>query len=508
MKMISKKLGSSEYTYLPEINPKWVRIQRIQASISGNNLSFRARNPIPNAFLSAKAQVKWVFRSRRQEAGVDADFVTFNQAAMSMKNYSILSNCSRQSSLSLNGYKFMNQDPRYFSQYLAKMFLTEEELGGYYSTSGGAFVRNDGALSTLFFNTSALGVNRTDPVLDENMDLAYLRWRTGRIPAVSATADWEFLDYVDVPPFNPLFDFKDKLYDCWYSKMSNLIPYVNDLELEYRLDKVMANTAIFPWSVRQNAGPGNIVELIDDGILSAELILTWVVSDTVSLPKEILLPAWSVDIRSFEINDGAAIQDIVLVGQQASFQSPEIPYFQTPNYLLIFAARDKDQPEYKCQALRDSDDTAGLQLRTDADVNSYDCNMRFRSLLVKTNLNTQVVDRGWSEMEIFAKTSSLCREMTHSFSAYTGGLLQYASQPCQSFALFKTDDLNLETPGTLTDFTLQIQADLLTATGYHVQGPTVGSYVYRFFVVSFYAEDFISMTDNGIVEKRVRSQFL
>ena len=142
MSLISSREQSSTYQFMPDVNPLWSRIQRVQATISpdGLRINFGALRPIPRALLCAKAYIKWTYEIRRQELGVDQFFVTFNQAAMFMKPYSILGNSTTKSKLSLNGYGITNYNSRYWNQYLARMFATEEQLGGYFSTSGGGFL--------------------------------------------------------------------------------------------------------------------------------------------------------------------------------------------------------------------------------------------------------------------------------------------------------------------------------------------------------------------------------
>ena len=132
------------------------------------------------------------------------------------------------------------------------------------------------------------------------------------------------------------------------------------------------------------------------------------------------------------------------------------------------------------------------------------------NMRVTTNVNNRYIDANWSEEELYALAASNCKEMPQSFSAYIGGNAQYSNQPCQAFTIFKPDDLSIkQSPGKLRrDFTLRVQSDMRTSTGFHIQQNQVASYVYRFFVVSIYAQDFLTFGRDRKVEKRLLTQFV
>lgn len=514
--MLSRKLQSSVYEYIPDINPKWTRIQRIQADISGDgfHLNFKATRPIPRALLSAKAWIKWSFRTQKTENGAIADMRTFNQVALFVKPWSLLARCTRLAKLTLNGYGFTQHEPRNWTDYIARMFATQEQLQGYYSTSGGGFPSNDGAYNSTFLNLNQGvidGVQRTDNIIDENINLAWNNWRNSNFPVARPEADWSYLDYLNIGPFNPFYDMKDDLPDtAWYKHMSNTIPYIHQFELDLELDKIAANTLIFPFSVRVNPGAGVNVVLNDLGVLSAELVLTWIVPQVDSLPFKISIPSWSVNVKSFEINNGAVINDVFQVGTAATVATDIIHYHQIPTFLLIYAGRDKDEASYLCQAHHTADDAGQTNITSFPATNSFEPNMRMSNLRIAVNVNNRVVDTRWSELEIFAVSTSNCKEFTNSRIAFLGGNMQYSTQPGQSFALFRPDDLSIErTTGVLErDFTLQVSSDLLTATGFYKQSPFVGNYTYRLYIISFYAQDMLTFSADRKVEKHTRSRFI
>ena len=518
MALFSKRTMSSEYEFMPDILPRWSRIQRVQAVItdSGNTINFRARRPIPRSFLLSKAHIEWTFNVLHLENAALQNFGSFDQQAIMTKEYSLLSQCTRQAKLVLNGYGFIYKQARYWGKYLGHMFSTNDEIRRLFSTSGGGFEQAVGAYGDNFLsrvNAGGLaGTSRTDPILDERLNQAWDQYGAAAQAPPANNATFTFRDYLDFGIFNPLYDVKDKLPDsCWYKHMSNLVPYVHQIEVELQLDNLAANSLLFPYAKRTNVGVGAVpVDLVDNGIVSAELVLTWVVAEG-AIPRTIAIPSWSVDVREFDINNANPIADVFFANQTALFDTQIIHYHQTPTYLLLFASRDKDDPDYVCRAHIASDNSDGtVNVLVSDDENSYEPALRFPQLTVAVNVNNQLVNTDWTETELYNTTAANCRAIPISLGAWVGGSQQYANHAGQTFCLFRPDDLSIDTsPGIITrDFTVQLRGTVRTSTGFGKQGQNVSTLAYKLFVVSFYGQDLITLDRERRVEKRLRTQFV
>ena len=365
-------------------------------------------------------------------------------------------------------------------------------------------------------NSAARGsVSKQDPYIDMAMDLA---WRYIRAASVngSATAQFELLDPLWMPPFQPFYDVQNRLTEgSWYGRMSNQIPYVRDLKVDMTVANLAANMLLYAYTTRQN-GAGDFAVIANASIVSATLNLEWIVTQTVDrLPRQISIPTWDIKPSFFDINNGALVTDTLGVptGPTFTVDTGFITLHQVPTYFLITAVRDKDAANYLCVPLLSQDTNDGGNADVNNSFNSWEPTMRIRSLSLLVDVNNEKVNTQWDEREIYAVTAKNCRKMPYSFFAYLGGSGQYARQPCQTFALFRPSDLSIPygTGVQRNNFTVKIDTTLAASTGFSKDGAVgtaTGAYNYKLMFAPVFAEDFVTLNRNGVVEKRLHSKFI
>ena len=525
--MLSDRLKETTYNFMPDINPAWTRIQRVPGVLTGNHMKFDARRPIPRSFLSSRAYIKWTVNITKLEgtgnAFNPANFFTFDDQAIFLKPFMLLANSTKTATLKLNGYGMTYNEPQFWSKYLGHMFATRQDYEGGFTTSGAPMPKFTGAYNFEFLNftqgAANPGTNRTDPNIDVALDMAYQRYKSGVDEDAKQTennADFDFLDPLYFGIFNPFYDTKGTLPETsWYKNTSNTIPYIHELELDITLHSIAANCLQFAFGQKADAVL-NECRLGQESLVTAELVLEWIVPhEPVKLPPTIDIPSWEVDFKSFEINNGAPILDVFDVGVPTSISTPYIHYHQVPSWILIAGVRDKNKPNYLCSAIR-TNNAAATQGVFSRDKNSWEPSLKFDDITITVDVNNRKVDTNWDSRDIFSITKRNCNKLPFNYSSFLGGNKQYSEQPGNSFLLLRPDDLSIkQSTGVLRrDFTLQIDANLRTSTGYSISGGVgagnalLGNYEYTLMVVTFYDQTLITLGKERKVEKRLFTQFI
>lgn len=533
--MVSNKQESNTFNFMPDIDPEWTRIQRIQGVVSDRSMSFESLRPIPRALLSSRAYIKWTYEIEMGEGLpgniLVSNFLENDEQLMYMKPFMLLANCTNSLTLSLNGYGMTYREPKYWSKYIG---LTQAKMAHYkslFGSAGAPIPTFSGAYNFAYLNTNEAGQNPGSERQDVNIsiasDMAFENYKDvveeGVIPG-GPIATFSFTEPLYFGPFNPFFSVNQELRnDSWYKRLSNTIPYVHQLQLDINLGNIEAGTTQFGFRARIGPAAGNISALINGRVLSSELVLEWVVpKPSLILQPKIDIPSWEIDTKFFAINDGNVLNDTILGradGNTTQITTDFIHYRQIPSFILIAGVRDKDVPEYRCESIVNSDNLDGTVNQVFRfDTCSWEPSLQFDNITLTVDVNNRFIDNRFNTQELFLLTSKNCKDLPFNFQTFIGGNRQYSVQPGNSFIFLKPDDISIKqsTGRRRNDFTLQIDSTLRTRTGFSIgattgvgaTADTTGNYVYKLMVCTIYNQNFITLGKDRKVEKRTVSQFI
>lgn len=531
------KLKFKEYDFIADENPEQIVRQRVKGSITGTSAFFSTQPTMPNMLLSAKAYIKWTFSMTKKKnaiPAVDENFGIKNSPftqgdVIVMKPFMCIANATKQIRLSINGSGIVYNEPRYWQKYMGQLFCPNNYLEKYYSTSGGLFTMNRGSYTLSTGLSDTPNGSDGDPNLDKSADLSFQNY-TDQVEA-GATSNVDFIEPLYIGPFNWAYDIKDSLpKNYWGSKMSNLIPYVRDMNYTVLLDKLTANCFYYLYGRTSGAG-FEVLELVSNGLTSAELVLEWIkpkdltineltpypnihnIASTqipfdnkkVGIPDEVKLQSWYLDHKQFVVNNGNVVISEVT---NTTLDIPVIHIYQVPSFILMFATVDKDNASYRCLSVLRSDNVAGSTAQS-LDVNSLETNAEITTLNIQINADKDRISTRYSSRELYNLTlKNAKKDYPYDFSKYIGGFQRQANYPGNMCVLLSSDDLNItKTTGRLTrDFTFQATVDLLGHGGHHVKNND-GSFRYRFHLIFLYDKYYMKINKNGRVEYRYESVY-
>ena len=513
--MSSLLLRENTYQFVPEFKPEWTRKQRIKGVVSGDSYSFIALRPIPRSLLSARAYIKWSFQVQRKEAGAPVNYRTFNQEVIQMKEFMLMANSTKNISININGYGMVYQEPRYWSKMIGRMFANNRDRQTYFTTSGAPPISGEGAYSNQGLNVDDAGaplpgVHRNDDNLETAMDLAWVQYQIATSGAPSNTATFTVVEPLYAGPFNPFFDTKS---EGWYKRLSNTIPYVHQLEVHILTSNHITNCLQIPYSL-STATFDEPITYEPIGTPTAELVLEWIVPPVdIKLPFRIDIPSWEIDHRIFSVNGGNFIADSIFTPPITPIDTLELHLNQVPTWIILFASRNKDDGAYSARALFTDTDGAGTNGTDNPEVNSYEPAMVISDLQITTDINNRYVTTEYNTRELYNITAKNSCSIPGDYASFLGGNSKYGSSPSMCYVALTSDDLSIKySTGTKRNqFTLQIEANLTTATGFNRQRSNdgaLGNYPYLFHVALVYAEDFITLSKDRKVEKRLHTQFV
>ncbi len=512
---VSKKTKFNQYDYVEDINPDVVRQQRIPGGFGGTadnpKISFRGNRALPDALLLAKATIKWEFNFRKiRDANPDVNNAFDRQDRILLKPYDVISNATREMTLTLNSKSITYYNSRYWSKYLGLINAGVANNHSYFSTSGGDFLEGTGIVNDQ--GDTLLGGD-----IGHERSIAKANHNFISDANANPTTTFSFLQYLNIGVFNPYYDFKDNLpYNSWYKKMSNLIPYIDQLQIDINLNKPASNF-LQPNYLFNNGGNANVdpVILRNEGVSSAELILQWVKPNkAMVIPQTVRLPAWNVEHRQIQINAGAVVDS----GDTVSFASDFLHFHSIPTMILLFATNDKDDANYVCRAIQQDTDRAGRDQVVSEDVNSGENNMIMDNTFITIDFNNEMITSKYTREEIYNITKkNSCRDYPYAFHAFIGGQgLSNADvssfNASQFHMLLRSDDLNIvRSTGKLqTDFLIKIQSDLTAESGYGI-GNTAqnlrGNKSYNFHVVLFHDKFYYDINEDGRIDCQYESVF-
>ena len=414
---------------------------------------------------------------------------------------------------------------------MGKLFCPEGDIKKYFSTAGAPFPSSSGAyLQDVPFIDLANGADG-DEEFDAAADLTFEQYQNQA--GASGVATVEFYEPIYVGPFNWGYDIKERLPDkFWGKKMSNLIPYVRDMEYRVTVDKLTANC--FYYHYGQTSGPNfDDIFLGETNMDSAELVLEWVkpkdlkisyekpypnihgigttmldsTSNIVSIPQEVKLQSWYHQHHNFAILDNAG--NVVLAdGLNATVNIPVIHMYQVPTYVLMFATVDKDHDDYIAFAATTSDNAGGNN-GTNFNFNSIESNPFIISLNIDINSDKQTIDTRYETRELYNITlKNSKKDYPHDYAKYIGGRSRRASYPGNMCVLFSSEDLNIPmTTGRLTtDFTFAAVVRLRARTGHYIKN-SFSDLAYRLHVFFLYDKYYMKINSRGDVDWRYESVY-
>lgn len=529
----SKKLEYNDYVFIGDDNPERIYRQRTTGKTSGVRLSFRTQPPIPNLLLSSKAYIKYTFtltKLKDEFPAVPENFeITFdgvtNGDVILTKPFMAIANATTEASLSINGKGITYRDPRYWQKYMGQLFCPEEDIKKYFSTCGGSFPENSGAyeetLPFIDIPNGSSGDNGFDAAADQTFE-QYVN----AVGAVSNT-QINFYEPLYIGPFNWGFDIKDRLpKHFWGAKMSNLIPYVRDINYEIVVNKLAANC--FYYHYGQTSVGFEPVFLVSSEFSNAELVLQWIkpkdlkieyekpfsnihgIGSTMynytsmTIPSEVKLQSWNLNHKTYPVNSGNILND----GAAAVVTIPVENTYQIPSYILMFATTDKDNENYQAFAATFSDNI-GANPGTSFDVTSLEANPVMTALSIDINTDKDTINNRYDSRELYNITlKNSKKDYPYDFAKYLGGRQRRANYPGQMCVLLSPEDLNIPmTTGRLnTDFTFAARINLRAETGHYIKG-SAANLVYRFHVIFLYDKYYMSINNKGEVDYRYESVY-
>lgn len=532
----SRKLNFNEYIYIGDENPERVYRQAVAGQVSGNQITFRAHPPVPNLLLSAKAWVKYTFSITKFKSvpiipatinfeETDANIPT-NGDVILTKPFMAIANSTRELKIGINGKAVVYNEPRYFQKYIGQLFCPEDDIKKYFSTCGGPYPSNSGAYEPDEPRVDINNGSSGDEGFDMSADLTFEQYAfsTGASPQ----AEINFYEPLYGGPFNWGFDIKERLPDkFWGKKMSDLIPYVRDLDISITVRKLAENC--FYYQYGQTSGAGNERLFLQDiGMESAELILQWVKpkdleisyekpypnihgiattmldsnSKILSIPEEVKLQSWNLRHHVFDVNNG----EVLLHQANTTLNIPVINMYQVPSYVLMFATTDKDDVNYQCVSATFSD-SAGVNSGTSFDTTSIETNPSIRELTININNDSGVINNRYETRELYNITlKNAKKDYPYDFAKYLGSRSRRANYPGNMCVLFSAEDLNIPmTTGRLTtDFIFSATVLLRGESGHYVKAST-SDQVYRFHIFFLYDKYYMKINSKGDVDFRYES---
>jgi len=245
----SKKLDQLFYQYEPEINPDYIRYQRTESGGSADRITFNVRNILPNALLSAKAYIKWTFSVNKVKNAGPAVALNFTFAEQIVGKANILENCMKNISTAINGYNIGRyEEPRYWAKYLTRSFKSDHLL---FSTDGPDDPKYYGSydLAGLPSNVDVLFPGIDDPNVREGINLFSEEQGNG-----TPLSTYSVLSLLNFGLFSKYY--MDNKYSKvgWQHKMSNVIPYVKNLDIDITMSNIQANALNYMFGITSGAG--------------------------------------------------------------------------------------------------------------------------------------------------------------------------------------------------------------------------------------------------------------
>lgn len=514
------------YSFIDDKWPEYVQVQRTQATITGNKIIFNAHSWDPNTFLRSRAYIKLSLEVARLEVEDDGTVTAANFAdedKIRKKPGMVLANSMISQKLTINNNAITQTNPRYWSRNVVTQHVGRTVNDNYLSSSGSSYPywieQTD--------NQGLLPDGRSDPAINQGYDRASRDITVGAL-----TSTFDYMEYVNIGIFNPFADEVDNICKkSWYRKMTPLIPYVRQVGLEIEFKDIAANTLFYRYGLSTQGTTDIRMDLVDNQILSAELVLTWVkprLAIRSLIPPTIKIQSWFVDHHTFDLVDTATGDaTIPYTDGTATIDIQNLAIHQIPTYMMMFATVDKDDPEtYACRALYTDSDGQDTDEILSLDLNSNEPYMRpdDQGITVRINIlgGDDVIDQAYTDLELYRFTvKNSAKDFPWPLDKFTGsgsddpeGL--FAKYPSEFFLILGEDDLNsfyVRKGQTVNLANLRVSTVLKNSDGYGVDkaealGAVGGDKKFKFHICFFYDRYYYQLDNCGNVYNDFDARFI
>lgn len=521
----------SIYNYREEINPDYIRYQRTQSGTLGDRISFNVRNILPNALLSSKAYIKWSFSADKVRNAGPPVARNFEDEDMIFAKANILENCIRNITVSINGYNIgQYNESRYWAKYLTRSFKSDHLL---FSTDGADEPKYNGSYDQAGLPSSS---NLLTPGIGDDSVQEGLQLTRNNIIAGQDSATFSFTSLLNFGLFNKYYGTDYRLSGGkpagWSHKMSNVIPYVKNLDINIDMSDIATNALNYMFGIT-NAAPNNeALELVNGRVTSAELVLQWIDisrnfgESTISrnyfgesadinfdsklmrsIPDKVLMQSYTTKFNKFSL--GTFGNDFLFTLPPTP--SPELELYSIPDYFLIFATVDKDSDRYANVSNIFASDQAGTDLGDSSNINANESNVNFDELQIRTNINTEIVDTRWNQQELYNLTLSNSKK-NYPYAQYVGGFSNIGAYPSNAYVLVRPSDIGIvKSSGSCSNrLTMQLEGQLRTTDGNVglLEGGAFGGIRnYVLCVVEIYSSYYVELDNTGKVNAELQGRY-
>lgn len=401
-KVLSNELDVREYVAQLGLNPDNVFYQSISArNISTSNAQWTITSPNKRSYLLSYAVVNWqpVVTCRRASDNEARDFDVSIQD-ISLKPGLAFANAMSSITMSVNGNTITLSQPRRFMEGLTMANVTAEECrkcfaSGYPEKMGGQL-----SVATPGINTIAEPDHqfmRNEQAFDNRALRSNGSTNYGAFDNVNLSANNGIQEPLIVPPFNPFAKLKAGMPSyMWFSKMSDVIPNVDRLEIDVQFQNLTASVLYYRYAEKIN--DAGVAPFLDITSLAADLKLYWYeVPVNTSIPRSIDLNTWNV--REYQTPIVSSAPGAGIVG----LTSDLIQLNSVPTLIMVHVEVNKDDGDYKCQAASRDDDLAGTAVAIDG-VHSWDSYAEIQSLQFLLGDRPNVISTNFTQRELYALT--------------------------------------------------------------------------------------------------------
>ena len=432
--------------------PEYLQIQRTPGAISGNKVSFQTYTPDPNLFLSSDSYIKIQLRINKKKEQLVTGAITNSAIRVEdvslMKTGAILSNSMDNFECRINGNSLIYNNPKYYKKYTDIQIYGKKYLETQASTSGSSFLDNTGEIN---FNGTIYTVQDATKGFDTGFAKSSDAFLHQDVEAAAAgTILLNIVEPINFALFQPKSSMRKK------HKLSELIPYVKQIGINFSLSKYAANmcTPYYGHNFAGGLAPNHQFRIFfeDDAILSAELVLKWVKPRKeliTNISDHVKLQSFNYDHRKYDILPNPVINDT-----STTFNLQNLYTYQVPSQLLLFATVDRDSNNFQANFLR-TNSLVALSDVSFPDSNAFESNLIINSLNIRTNVNggDTVIDNNYNQRELYNITVRNSNEdFPWSYNKFVGDpiedpttntiIRQYQSY---NYVLLNTSDLDILT---------------------------------------------------------------
>jgi len=502
-KVLASELDIREYVAQLGLNPDNVFYQSVSArNISPSNAQWTITSPNKRSYLLSYAVVNWMptIELRREDNATARNWGVINPA-VSFKPGLAFANAMSSVTLSVNGTTLTLSQPRRFMEGLTMSNVNAEECAkcfesGYPESMGGIVPVNRPGLFNL-----ELDPDKQFARNEQNFDNKLLRAQGvnayGAFSSTALSGNNGIQEPLIVPPFNPFAKLKSGMPSySWFSKMSDVIPNIDRLELDIQFQNLAASLMYFRYyqALINNNEEGNLAVTS----LAADLKLYWYeVPVNTSIPRSVDLNTWNV--REY-IKNFTAVR--APQAAEPTIQSDLIQLNSTPTLIMIHAEYNKDSVLYRSRAAAQDDDLSGANPKKVS--SSWDAMPEITSLEILLGDRPNVISTNFTQKELYYLTQKNSKApFPYTFNDWrgkarwslaNGGALApaaYNTDASKCIALIRPKDIAEKiSDGVFAPNSFQVSANFTPHQGTHGNAPA-NALQYTFYVHLFYGKHFL-----------------